>query len=73
MVALITFVKRVSSFQLIRHQQCHQQHVVFLANSAGLKVGITRTKNQSWRWIDQGALRALPIIQTGNRYQCGLV
>ena len=55
------------------HQQCHQPHVVYLANSSGLKVGITRTGNQPSRWIDQGALQALPIFTTANRYQCGLV
>jgi len=55
------------------HQQCHQPHVVYLANSSGLKVGITRTCNQPSRWIDQGALQALPIFTTANRYQCGLI
>src|SRR3990167_4342770 len=55
------------------HQQCHQPHVVYLANSSGLKVGITREKNMLSRWIDQGAAQALPIIKTHNRYQAGLV
>lgn len=55
------------------HQQCHQEHVVYLANSSGLKVGITRVKNMPSRWIDQGATQALPIFHTQNRYQAGLV
>jgi hypothetical protein len=55
------------------HQQCHQEHVVYLANSSGLKVGITRTKNRPSRWIDQGAAQALPIFHTQNRYQAGLI
>ncbi len=55
------------------HQQCHQEHVVYLANSSGLKVGITRTKNMPSRWIDQGAAQALPIFKTHNRYQAGLI
>lgn len=55
------------------HAQCHAKHVVYLANSSGLKVGITRVVNQPMRWIDQGALQALPIFETQNRYQCGLV
>lgn len=55
------------------HQQCHQEHVVYLANSSGLKVGITRVKNMPSRWIDQGAAQALPIFHTKNRYQAGLV
>lgn len=55
------------------HQQCHQEHVVYLANSSGLKVGITRVKNMPSRWIDQGAVQALPIFHTKNRYQAGLI
>lgn len=55
------------------HQQCHQEHVVYLANSSGLKVGITRTKNVPARWIDQGAVQAVPIFKTQNRYQAGLI
>lgn len=55
------------------HQQCHQEHIVYLANSSGIKVGITRTKNNPSRWIDQGAVQALPIFKTHNRYQAGLI
>lgn len=55
------------------HAHCHQPQIVYLANSSGLKVGITRTCNQPTRWIDQGAIQALPIFQTKNRYQCGLL
>ncbi|MDP1574055.1 MAG: DUF2797 domain-containing protein [Coxiellaceae bacterium] len=55
------------------HEHCHQTHLVYLANSSGLKVGITRTKNNPSRWIDQGAAQALPIFQTHNRYQAGIV
>lgn len=55
------------------HRQCKAEHVVYLANSSGLKVGITRTQNVPSRWIDQGAIAAVPIIRTSNRYQAGLV
>jgi len=55
------------------HQQCHQEHIVYLANSSGIKVGITRVQNNPSRWIDQGAVQALPIFKTHNRYQAGLV
>jgi hypothetical protein len=47
--------------------------LVYLANSSGLKVGITQIKNNPTRWIDQGAIQALPIFQTSNRYQAGLI
>lgn len=55
------------------HQQCHQQHIVYLANSSGLKVGITRANNATTRWIDQGARQGLVIYQVANRYQAGKI
>lgn len=55
------------------HAQCHQKQIVYLANSTGLKVGITRITQMPTRWIDQGAAQALPIFETQNRYQCGLI
>lgn len=55
------------------HVQCHQPHIVYLANASGAKVGITRESNMPTRWIDQGAIQALPIFKTSNRYQAGLL
>lgn len=55
------------------HVQCMQPHVVYLANSSGLKVGITRETQMPTRWIDQGAVAAIPIFSTTNRYQCGVL
>ncbi len=55
------------------HRQCHQHHIVYLANSSGLKVGITRHNHVPSRWIDQGACQALPICQVQNRRQAGRV
>jgi hypothetical protein len=55
------------------HSQCAQPHTVYLANSSGLKVGITRCTQLPTRWIDQGACQALPIFQTANRYQSGVI
>lgn len=52
---------------------CHQPHVVYLANSSGLKVGITRGTQVPTRWIDQGAVQALPILSVQTRQQSGLV
>jgi hypothetical protein len=54
-------------------QHCMIPHYVYLANSSGLKVGITRTTQVPTRWIDQGATQALPILKTQTRYQSGLV
>jgi hypothetical protein len=52
---------------------CMQDHIVYLANSSGIKVGITRVSQMPTRWIDQGATQALPIFRVQSRYQSGLV
>ncbi len=50
-----------------------QPHVVYLANSAGLKVGVTREGQMPTRWIDQGARQAILLAETDNRYQAGMI
>lgn len=52
---------------------CNIAHIVYLANSSGLKVGITRETQVPIRWMDQGATQALPIFRVATRYQSGLV
>ena len=54
-------------------QHCLQPHYIYLANSSGLKVGITRGTQIPTRWIDQGAVQALPIIEVSERLLSGLV
>lgn len=50
---------------------CFSPHVVYLANSSGVKVGITRKGNIPNRWIDQGAISALPILEVDARLKSG--
>lgn len=52
---------------------CFQEHVVYLANSSGLKVGITRGDQVPTRWLDQGAVQALPVARVSSRRMSGLV
>ena len=52
---------------------CMQPHLVYLANSAGLKVGITKPGQVPVRWLDQGATQALIVMHTRTRQQAGLV
>lgn len=52
---------------------CMQDHIVYLANSSGLKVGITRATQIPTRWIDQGATQALAIIRVRTRLQSGTI
>ncbi|WP_192037277.1 DUF2797 domain-containing protein [Halomonas sp. YLGW01] len=54
-------------------RHCFQPHVVYLANSSGLKVGITRRTQVPTRWLDQGAIQALPILEVQTRQQSGFV
>lgn len=54
-------------------QVCFQPHIVYLANSSALKVGITRQVNMPTRWLDQGATQALPILRVGSRRLSGQV
>ena len=54
-------------------QFCMQRHIVYLANSSGVKVGITRTSQIPVRWIDQGAIQALPIFNVASRQLSGFI
>ena len=54
-------------------QHCMVHHYVYLANTSGVKVGITRHTQIPTRWIDQGAIQALPIFKVSTRLQSGLV
>jgi len=52
---------------------CMQDHIVYLANSSGIKIGITRASQIPTRWVDQGAVQALPIFRVRNRQQSGFL
>ena len=52
---------------------CFQPHYIYLANSSGIKVGITRHTQVPTRWIDQGAVQALPIFKVSSRKLSGLI
>lgn len=52
---------------------CMIPHTVYLANSSGVKVGITRNNQVPTRWIDQGAIAALPIASVPTRLDSGLL
>ena len=54
-------------------KNCMTDHVVYLANSSGLKVGITRQENRFNRWIDQGASKAIPIARVSKRIDAGKI
>lgn len=49
-----------------------QPHIVYLANSSSVKVGVTRKSQIPTRWIDQGAHEAIEIVEVPNRYLAGI-
>lgn len=52
---------------------CMSPHYVYLSNTSGVKVGITRESQIPTRWIDQGATQALPLFKVKSRIVSGLV
>lgn len=52
---------------------CFIPHTVYLANSSGVKVGITRAHQRLTRWMDQGTIAALPLGEVKDRITSGKV
>lgn len=50
---------------------CMREHIVYLAHSSDVKVGITRADQVPVRWLDQGAVAALPVARTASRRAAG--
>jgi hypothetical protein len=54
-------------------KHCFQPHCLYLAYSSDLKVGITREHQIPTRFMDQGALFALPILRLKSRHASGVL
>jgi len=54
-------------------KNCFKKHTLYLANTSGVKVGITKENPVTKRWIDQGAMFALPAIEFSSRRDSGIV
>lgn len=54
-------------------EYCLTEHVVYLAITSGLKVGVTRNTQVPTRWIDQGAVSVIELARTPDRYTAGLL
>jgi len=50
---------------------CMIPHYVYLALSSNVKVGLTRKNRELTRWVDQGAICAIPIAETPTRKLAG--
>lgn len=51
----------------------NQPHVVYVAINSGIKVGVTRATQVPYRWMDQGAWKAIKLAETPNRYTAGII
>ncbi|MEO8068697.1 MAG: DUF2797 domain-containing protein [Flavobacteriales bacterium] len=49
------------------------EHFVYLSQSGGFKVGVTRSTQIPVRWIDQGAVQAVLVARTPYRQIAGLI
>lgn len=49
-----------------------QPHIVYLALTSQLKIGVTRKNGLYTRWIDQGAHEAIKLLELPNRYLAGV-
>ena len=54
-------------------RHCLSAHYVYLSLTSGIKVWVTRHTQIPTRWIDQGAIKALKLAQTPNRYLAGAI
>lgn len=52
---------------------CMQPHVIYLSVTSDLKIGITRRTQVPTRWIDQGAVQAIKVLEVKNRLTSGLI
>jgi len=54
-------------------KHCLKDHIVYIALTAGAKVGVTRLTQVPTRWIDQGAIETVVLALTPNRYLAGKI
>lgn len=54
-------------------EHCFIDHTIYLSNTSGLKVGITRSFQQMTRWVDQGAIQAIPLGTVKDRKTSGVL
>ena len=54
-------------------KHCLIEHTIYIANSSNLKIGITRKHQQETRWMDQGAVQAMPIGKVRDRLDSGKI
>ncbi len=54
-------------------KNCMIPHYIYLSITSGVKIGITRHTQTPTRWIDQGAVKALKLVEVETRHISGLI
>lgn len=54
-------------------KHCFIPHYIYLSLTSGVKIGITRETQVPTRWVDQGAVKALPILKVADRKTSGTI
>jgi hypothetical protein len=70
---LCHFAKGTCRDEAWAQTHCMQPHIIYVANSSGVKVGITRKSQIPTRFMDQGAVAALPMFEVKDRLTSGLI
>ncbi len=52
---------------------CFKPHKVYLSNTSGLKVGISKENPVTNRWVDQGAMFGIEFFDVGSRKDAGII
>jgi hypothetical protein len=63
----------ISRSMVWSESHCLAPHVVYLAYSSHIKVGVTRVSQIPTRWIDQGAMQAIVLANAPNRHIAGMI
>lgn len=56
-----------------KERSCSHSHIVYLAATDRIKVGISRESRARCRWAEQGASHAIPIARAPNRKAAGII
>lgn len=54
-------------------KHCNILHTLYISQTSGVKVGITRQYNEQSRWVDQGAVKALRLGTVTRRKYAGFI
>lgn len=70
---LCHFYKGTCRDEEFAKNHCFSEHFVYISLTSDIKVGITRKITLQKRWMDQGAVEAIPIALVPDRRTAGLI